>query len=308
MIDTAVTLASYLVPFIFVLTIVVFFHELGHFWVGRKCGARVEAFSIGFGRAIASWEDKQGTVWKICWLPLGGYVRFKGDENAASTPSAEHLADVPENERSEILHFLPLWRRAATVAAGPCANFILAIFIFAALYTTLGQRVTQPVVDMVVEESAAARAGFQRGDIIRAINGSGVDNFGDVRRLVTVNADTDLRFTLERDGSLLDVIARPDRYIETDRFGNEFAVGRLGVGASNDPAYISHRRYDPFTAIGKGAYETWFIIEQTFVILGKIITGRESADNLGGPIRIAQVSGQTATLGLIALINLTAVL
>ena len=299
---------AYIVPFLFVLTIVVFFHELGHFYAARRCGVRVEVFSVGFGRAIVSWHDKHGTEWKIGWLPLGGYVKFFGDENEASAPDAEKLKELPDDARGDTLFFKPLWQRAIVVAAGPVANFILAIIIFASLYTLLGQRITDPVIGTVVENSAAERAGMKTGDLITAIDGDEITTFSQVRRLVTVSAGVPLVFSVERGGVDLLLRATPDRVLEVDRFGNEYHVGRLGVSVNADENTIRHERYNPITALWMGVEESYFIIEQTFVVLGRIIMGRESAESLGGPIRIAQLSGQTATLGFVALINLTAVL
>lgn len=299
---------AYIVPFLFVLTIVVFFHELGHFYAARRCGVRVEVFSVGFGRAITSWHDKHGTEWKIGWLPLGGYVKFFGDENEASAPDAEKLRDLDEDARGDTMFFKPLWQRAIVVAAGPVANFILAIIIFASLYTLLGQRITDPVIGTVVENSAAERAGLKTGDLITAIDGDEVITFSQVRRLVTVSAGVPLDFLVERGDVELMLKITPDRALEVDRFGNEYHVGRLGVSVNADENNIRHERYNPMTALWMGVEESYFIIEQTFVVLGRIIMGRESAESLGGPIRIAQLSGQTATLGFVALINLTAVL
>jgi regulator of sigma E protease len=299
---------SYIVPFLFVLTIVVFFHELGHFYAARRCGVRVEVFSVGFGRAIASWYDKHGTQWKIGWLPLGGYVKFFGDENEASAANPEAMAQLEESARGDTLFYKPLWQRAIVVAAGPVANFILAIVIFASLYSVLGQRVTDPMVGTVVEQSAAERGGLQVGDLIKAIDGSQVSTFSQVRRMVTVNANVMLEFEIDRGGETLVLNIAPDRVLETDRFGNEYNLGRLGIAVNATQANVRHVRYNPFTAVWMGVEESYFIVEQTFVVLGRIIMGRESAESLGGPIRIAQLSGQTATLGLVALLNLTAVL
>lgn len=299
---------SYIVPFLFVLTIVVFFHELGHFYAARRCGVRVEVFSVGFGRAIASWYDKHGTQWKIGWLPLGGYVKFFGDENEASASNPEAMEKLDEDVRGDTLFYKPLWQRAIVVAAGPVANFILAIIIFASLYSILGQRVTDPVVGLVVEESAAERGGLQIGDLILAIDGSDISTFSQVRRTVTVNANVMLEFAIDRGGEILKLDIMPERVLETDRFGNEYNLGRLGIAVNATEESIRHVRYNPITAIWMGVEESYFIVEQTFIVLGRIIMGRESAESLGGPIRIAQLSGQTATLGLVALINLTAVL
>ena len=299
---------SYIVPFIFVLTIVVFFHELGHFYIARRCGVTVEVFSIGFGKSLRCWVDKHGTEWRVGWLPLGGYVKFLGDENAASAPDAESMSRLSDAQRASTLHNKPLWQRSAVVAAGPVANFILAIVIFAGLYTLLGQRVTEPVIGAVAPESAAEMADLRPGDLITHIDGKEIISFSEVRRQVVVSAGERLVFGLIRDGQAIEQPVIPARVLETDRFGNEYYVGRLGIGISGDEAVVRHVRYDPLSALWMGVKESYFIVEQTFIVLGRIITGRESADSLGGPIRIAQISGQTATMGLVALINLTAVL
>ncbi|MDA8655034.1 RIP metalloprotease RseP [Alphaproteobacteria bacterium] len=297
-----------MVPFVFVLTIVVFFHELGHFWVARRCGVSVETFSIGFGRSLLRWKDRHGTDWQIGWIPLGGYVKFSGDENAASVPDSEKLHSMSDDDRGKSLHFKPLWQRVAVVSAGPIANFILAIVIFSALFMSFGQQIVRPIIAQVIEDSAAARAGFTAGDRIIAIDGNQVDGFNDVQRVVTVNADQNLTFTIERGNALMDIVATPERVLERDRFGNEFKIGRLGVSAAASSDSVTMRKFGPIDAVVKATEETYFIIEQTFVMIGRIITGRESVDVLGGPIKIAQISGQTATLGLIALIHLTAVI
>ena len=299
---------GYIVPFIFVLTVVVFFHELGHFWVARRCGVWIETFSIGFGKPLLKWKDKHGTFWQIGWLPLGGYVKFLGDENEVSAPDMEKLGDLEESVKSQTLFYKPLWQRAAVVSAGPIANFILAIVIFAGLFSIYGKQIARPVVDQVLSESAAEMAGFQSGDLIISIDGKAIEAFQDVQRLISVNAEQLLKVEVIRDGQPLDLMATPSRVVETDRFGNEFNVGRLGVSISATADDVVLKRYGPLEAISKGVDETYFIVSQTFTMLGRIITGRESAAALGGPIKIAQISGQTATLGLVALIHLTAVL
>ena len=299
---------GYILPFLAVLTVVVFFHELGHFWVARRCNVKVDVFSVGFGRALVQWHDRHGTQWKIGWVPLGGYVKFLGDANEASAPDRQKMQDMKQEDRASTLLDKPVWQRAAVVAAGPFANFLLAIIIFALLYTLLGQRVTDPAIGQVLDNSAAQRAGLQVGDLITAIDDDEINHFNEVRRKVTVNANVPLKFTIVRDGALLDVVATPERVLETDRFGNEYNIGRLGVAVTPDENGWRHVRYDPLTALWMGVKESYFIVEQTFIVLGRIIMGRETAENLGGPIRIAQISGQTATLGLVALINLTAVL
>lgn len=292
-----------ILPFLFVITIVVFFHELGHFWVARRCGVRVDVFSIGFGRSLMQWEDKHGTHWKIGWLPLGGYVKFFGDNSEASTPDKEMMAKVSDADKADIFHFKPLWQRTAVVAAGPFANFILAILIFAGLFCFVGQRLSTPVIDKVSVGSAAERAGMMPGDVILTIDGDQVESFNHVARIVQVSPERDLTFLVDRGGAEVTLVATPQLYEQTDNFGNVFMVGRLGITNLNDPSRVSYVRYDPLTSLAKGVKETHFIITQTFVSLGRIIAGRETADSLGGPIKIAQISGQMASLGFIPILN-----
>ena len=191
----------------------------------------VEVFSVGFGRPLASWYDKHGTQWKIGWMPLGGYVKFLGDENAASAPDTEAIEKMDAQTRKTTLFDKPLGQRAAVVAAGPVANFILAIIIFAGLYAVLGQRVTDPVVGAVVADSAAERAGFRPGDLITAIDNTKVETFAEVRRIVTVNAATELMFEVKRDGNILVLPATPDWYLKPTDLP-WFRIGRLGFGGA----------------------------------------------------------------------------
>ena len=291
------------VPFLFVIMVVVFFHELGHFWVARRCGVRVETFSIGFGQTLYSWMDSKGTSWKICLWPLGGYVKFYGDEDAASSPDNKKLKELTEDDQKDIFHFKPLWQRSAVVAAGPIANFILAIVIYACLFTFVGKQISLPIVDTIRENSAAERAGFIPGDLILFIDGSPVESFNDVARTVSVNPDRDLVFVVERSGMEVELVARPELVEDVDNFGNRYRLGRLGITSRPDQTRVSKVYYDPITAIGKGVSETTFIITQTFRSLGGIISGRESADALGGPVKIAQISGQMASLGWVAVFN-----
>lgn len=300
---------GYVVPFLFVLTIVVFFHELGHFMVARWCGVGVEAFSIGFGKEIFGFNDKHGTRWKLSWIPLGGYVKFVGDDNAASVPDNEAIAAMSEQERSVNFHAKPLASRAAVVVAGPVANFLLAIVIFASMFMFMGQRIASPRVDSIQADSAAAEAGFQSGDIVRSINGTAIESFRDMQRIVSVSADLPLEFVVDRNGSEVDLTATPKRKEITDNFGNKIRVGLLGIKReATGEGDIVVKYYSPFTAVWMGCKETYFVITRTLGYLYDVIVGRESADQLGGPIRIAQISGQVATGGILPLINLAAIL
>ena len=298
--------AGYILPFLFVLTIVVFFHELGHFAIARWNGVRVEAFSVGFGSEIFGYTDKHGTRWKFSWIPLGGYVRFHGDANAASVPDS---SSADENDEGNF-HAKPLGARMAVTAAGPIANFILAIVIFATLAFFFGEYSRTPRVDEVRPDSAAEQAGLLPGDIIRAIDGVDMETFEEVRQEVIRHPDESLEFTIERDGSLIILAVTPRWETITDPFGNETRAGVLGVihNASAQDGDLRHVEYGILGALGQGVERTYTITRDTLAYIGQMLTGQRSADQLGGPIRIAQLSGQSAELGWLALIQLTAIL
>ena len=386
----------YVPAFLFVLTVVVFFHELGHFLVARWCGVTIRAFSIGFGPEIFGFYDRYGTRWRFAWIPLGGYVKFLDDVNAASVPDREALETMSEEERKGAFQAKSLPQRAAVVAAGPIANFILAIAIYAALFAIVGQRVVEPRVDKVVPGSPAAAAGFQPGDLVVDIDGEKITSFGEIKRLEAISAGQELHVTVMRDGGPLELVATPERKMVRSPLGDPAPLGVLGieriyrplvervtpgsaadragfraddlvlridgkpvesfsqmqeiVGRSpgkrlsidvlRDGAEVSLvatpeatespdlsgktvtrgllgiqrkdesvlQRYDPFTALWMGTRETYLIASHTLTYLGRIVKGEESAEQLGGPIRIAQVSGQVAQLGFAALIGLTALL
>jgi regulator of sigma E protease len=300
--------AGYVVPFLFVLTIVVFFHELGHFLVARWRGVKIVAFSIGFGPEIVGFNDRYGTRWKLAAIPLGGYVKFFGDENAASVPDTDAAAAMSEDEKKVSFVHKPVGSRAAVVAAGPIANFILAIAIFAVIFMTVGRQTTSARVDTIQPNSAAQAAGFQPGDLVTAINGEKIDSFSDMQRIVSISAGEPLQIQVERGGVPVTLKATPQLKELKDNFGNVHRLGVLGISRSMAPGDIKTQKFGPGRAVVEGAKETWFIVDRTLSYIGGIFAGRESADQLGGPIRIAQVSGQVATAGFVALMHLTAVL
>jgi len=299
---------SYILPFLFVLTLVVFFHELGHFIVARWCKVDVKVFSIGFGREIFGFDDKKGTRWRLSWIPLGGYVKFAGDENAASAPDANAIKNMSEEERAGNFHAKTLAQRAAVVVAGPVANFLLAIAIFAFMFTFIGQRHTLPFVDAVTENSAASDAGFKEGDLVLSIDGEPIESFGEMQRIVSISADQELTIFVKRKGTEIELKATPRKQETTDVFGNSIRRGLLGIRRSASPEDWVLKKYDPLTSVWMGTKETYFVISRTLSYLYDVITGREKADQLGGPIRIAQISGQVATAGFFALLNLGAIL
>ena len=301
-------LIGYLVPFLFVLTIVVFFHELGHFLVARWCGIKVLTFSLGFGPELAGFYDRYGTRWKISAVPLGGYVKFFGDENAASVPDNAAQAAMTENEKKESFIGQKVPARAAVVAAGPVANFILAIAIFAAIFMVVGKQTTSARVDQVQPGSAAAAAGFQPGDLVLSINGEKIDSFSDMQRIVSVSSGEPLKIVVERQGVEITMRATPQLKEIKDNFGNTHRLGVLGISRSMAAGDVKTEKLGPIDAVVLGAQETWFVVDRTLSYIGGVFAGREAADQLGGPIRIAQVSGQVASAGFVALIHLTAVL
>jgi regulator of sigma E protease len=299
---------GYLIPFLFVLTLVVFFHELGHFLVARRCGVRVLVFSIGFGPELFGFNDRHGTRWKLCAVPLGGYVKFFGDENAASVPDAAVLAAMTDEERRHSFVHQSVARRAAVVVAGPVANFLLAIVIFAALFMVFGKPSTSPRVDAVQPGSAAEAAGFQPGDLVLTIDGRPVESFPDMQQIVSTSAGETLVFEVDRGGVKVTLKAIPALKESKDRFGNVHRIGVLGITRSPSPDDTHFQPVGPLKALELGVQRTWFVVERTLSYIGGVISGREAADQLGGPIRIAQVSGQVATEGLPSLFSLTAVL
>jgi regulator of sigma E protease len=301
-------LIGYIIPFLFVLTIVVFFHELGHFLIARWAGVKVLTFSLGFGPELAGFNDRHGTRWKISAVPLGGYVKFFGDDSEASTPSFDALSGMTDDEKAGSFHHKKVGARAAIVAAGPIANFVLAIVIFTCLFTFFGKPITSARVDKVEANSAAAAAGFQVGDIVTDIDGAKIETFSDMQRIVATRAGEHLTFTVKRGEDTVQLQGTPELREVKDPFGNAHRQGVLGITRQTAAGDAVTERVGPATALWLGVKETWFVIDQTLSYIGRIFTGREPADQVGGPLRIAQISGQVATIGLAALIHLAAVL
>jgi regulator of sigma E protease len=300
--------AGYILPFLFVLTIVVFFHELGHFLVARWCGVAVKVFSIGFGPEIFGFNDRKGTRWRLSIVPLGGYVRFLGDDNEVSRTNRDALAQMSPEDKRRTFAGQNVAKRAAIVAAGPIANFILAIAIFTAIFSVFGREVMTARIDSVVEGSAAATAGLQPGDVVKSINGAPVSDFSDLQRTISVSSGDALTIVVDRSGSDVTLSATPERKIVTDRFGNEQRLGVLGITRNTPAGDITTEHYSVPQALALATEETWFVVDRTLGYLVQVVAGREPPDQLGGPIRVAEVSAQVATLGIVALINLAAIL
>jgi len=299
---------GYIVPFLLVLTLLVFVHEMGHYLVGRWSGIRILAFAVGFGPEIVGFTDRHGTRWKVCAIPLGGYVKFFGDEDAASVPDYARLEKFSPEERDRTFLGAKLWKRAATVAAGPIANFILAIAIFAVLFSIYGKSVADPIVAEVKADSAAQKAGVLAGDLLVSIDGNAVKTFDDVRRYVSIRPETPITIRVERKGEFLELPMVPQRTEITDQFGNKMELGIIGIVTNQEAGNFRLQTFGPLEAVGQGAVESWHIVTGTFNYLANLVTGRMKADQLGGPIRVAQASGQMATLGIAAVLQLAAVL
>jgi len=301
------SLAGYILPFLFVLSLVVFFHELGHFLIGRWCGVKVEAFSLGFGPELFGFNDRFGTHWRIAALPLGGYVKFHGDANGASMPSEAAMEAMSPQERAVSFSTQKVWKRAAIVAAGPLANFLLAIVIFTGIFYVNGRAILLPMVDGIAVGSAAEAAGFQLGDRIVSIGGIKVDSFEDMQRVVQTASDTELVFSVERGGKLVELVATPRRRDVVTPFGTT-RVGVLGVQSKSKPENWHVQNYDFVGSVKLAGSETWYVVARTGSYLKGLAAGQESTDQLSGPIRIAEVSGAMAKIGLAALLNLAAIL
>ncbi len=297
-----------ILPFLVVLTVVVFVHEMGHYLVGRACGIGVTAFSVGFGPELAGFTDRHGTRWKLSAIPLGGYVKFTGDMSVTSSPEGVADQELDEEERRRAFHLQPVWKRAATVAAGPLANFVLTAVVFAVLFALHGRMVMEPIVAAVQPESPAAAAGFQPGDRFVALDGTPIVTFGDVQRYVSPRAGDPIRFTIEREGSLIELIATPAAREQTDQLGNSYTVGIIGVQTDEALGQPRVIEYTPVEAAGEAIRETVFIIARTGQFLQRFAAGREDRCQLGGPVKIADMAGRAAALGIVWLVQLTALL
>jgi len=299
---------GYIVPFLLVLTLIVFVHEMGHYLAGRWSGIGITAFSVGFGPELVGFTDRRGTRWKLSAIPLGGYVKFLGDDDPASIPDYESVSALPEEVRKRTFLGAALWKRAVTVAASPIANFVLAIAIFAVMFAIYGRQIADPIVAEVRPGSAAEEAGVRPGDLLVALDGSKVDTFDDVRRYVSVRPETKIVVTVRRAGEDIDLPMVPKRTEITDQFGNKVELGLIGIVTNQETGNFRIVHYGPLEAVGQGALQSWHIVTGTFDYLSNLLTGRMKADQLGGPIRVAQASGQMATLGVAAVLQLAAVL
>ncbi|NWG47239.1 MAG: RIP metalloprotease RseP [Alphaproteobacteria bacterium] len=307
-------LVKYIVPFLFVLSVIVVIHELGHYWMARLFRVRIDSFSVGFGKEIFGWNDRLGTRWRIAWLPLGGYVKFHGDENPASVPDAEHLERMKADpDYRNCFHFKPLYQRALIVAAGPLANFLLAIVIFWAMLAAFGELRNAARVGDVLPRSVAERAGFEPGDLILSVDGRPIRDFRDLQTTVVVAASRPLEVVVERDGERRTLTVTPAlTEMKDETTGLTQKGGQLGIRStdpSEHPEDLIRITYGPLEALGGAVGKTVETVAMTGQFVGGILQGRLPADQLGGPVRIAQISGEVAaSAGLLNLIQLIAAL
>lgn len=308
MFDFAYWLLSYLVPFLVVLTVIVFVHEMGHYLVARWNGVAIHTFSVGFGRELFGWNDRHGTRWRISAIPLGGYVRFVGDMNPASVPDPGAAAKIDPALAPRLFVNKSVWQRIAIVAAGPIANVLLTFLILYALLLGYGRYSIPPVISEVMEGSVAQAAGFLPGDEIVAVDGYEVRGFEDFQRYVATSPERPVIVDLLRDGAAQTLTLVPEAVEIEDRFGNDQRIGRIGVTRDVDETDVTLYRPGPIEAIGMTFEEIRFIVQRTAAFLGDFFVGRGDVEQLGGPVKVAKVSGEVATLGVVALINLMALL
>jgi regulator of sigma E protease len=293
--------------FLFVITVVVFFHELGHFLVARACGVKVDVFSVGFGKEIFGWNDNRGTRWKVSWIPVGGYVKFSGDANAASAPDHAAAARMSQAERDQTLTFKPLWQRAAVAAAGPVANFILAIVLFTGLIFYSGHTVLAPVVGDVVKGSAAEAAGIKTGDRVTAIDGTRITDFEQMPQIIAVSGGRTLAVDLKRGDETLTIHVMPREARIRDVLGDMGTTYVIGVRPS-PKASVTTEYYSLPAAFVAANVQTWTIMRTTVQGIAQMVRGYASADQFRGPLGIAKMTRQVAVFGFMALLQLVAVL
>ena len=292
-----------IVAFLCAIGPLVFIHEMGHYLVARWFGVGAEQFSIGFGREVAGWTDKRGTRWKIGWLPLGGYVRFVGDMNPASQADAD--AELSPEARAVAFHNQPWWQRFLIVLAGPVANFLLAITIFAAFFMTYGRPNTPPIAGGIQKNSAAEQAKLQPGDRFLSIAGQTTDSFEDIARIVSIRANEDVLIRVERRGAVQEINARVGTDIRRDEYGQRYEVGLLGIAP---PAVRQFERLGISQSVPAATLATFNITRSIVVVVGQIVTGQRSAKEIGGPLRMAQIAGQRAQLGIVDFVYLIAII
>lgn len=280
--------------FVFIISAIVFIHEFGHFFVARLCGVKVEEFAIGMGKELFGFNDKKGTRWKFCLLPIGGYVKMFGDRNGASMPDSKSFDAMSKAEKKQSFLGKNVYQRAAIVGAGPIANFILAIFLFTALFNLNGLNTVLPIISEVVDKGAAFEAGLKKGDKILAINQEEVKDFNDLRQVVAVSADKELVLKIERGAEIIEQKVTPRNQMRLDIFGEEVKLGTIGVIASE----TLHQDLNFGQSFVKANQEVFAMTKAVFKALGELVTGKRSIEEMGGTIKIAQYSGKSVEAGI----------
>tara|TARA_Y100001970_G_scaffold283143_1_gene397575 strand:+ start:42 stop:1154 length:1113 start_codon:yes stop_codon:yes gene_type:complete len=298
---------SYIIPFIILILVVVFIHEYGHYYFARRYGVGVTDFSIGFGKEIFGWKDKSGTRWKICWIPLGGYVKFFGDRNVFSQADQEKILEkYNENDRQKLFVLKPLYQRALIVFGGPLANFLLALVIFFSIYTFVGKDFTPAVINEVQKDSPAMVGGLKQSDIILEIDGNKVESIMDVSKFITMSTADVIDFKVKRSYDELLLKIKPKVILSEDNLGNKINKRIVGIklGAYNNE--INHVKLGPAQAIYHAVNEVYYVSISSLKYVGGMIMGKADTSQLGGPIRIAKISGQVAEFGILAFISMMA--
>jgi len=296
-----------ILPFLVLILVVVFIHEYGHYYFAKKYGVGVTDFSIGFGKELFGWNDKSGTRWKICWIPLGGYVKFFGDRNVFSQADQEKIINKYNKSDQEKLFVLkPLYQRVLIVAAGPFANFLLAIVIFFSIYTFAGKDFTPAVINEVQKDSPAMVVGLKKDDIILSIDGNKVKSIMEVSKFITMSTNEFIDFTISRSSQELSFKIKPNIVMGEDGLGNKINKRMIGVklGAYNNQ--INHKKLGPIKALYYSISEVYFVSISSLKYFGAILTGSGDSSQLGGPIRIAKVTGQVAELGILPFLSIMA--
>ena len=298
---------SYILPFIILILIVVFIHEYGHYYFAKKYGVGVTDFSIGFGQEIFGWNDKSGTRWKICWIPLGGYVKFFGDRNVFSQADQEKiLQKYNEEDQKKLFVLKPLYQRVLIVFGGPLANFLLAMVIFFSIYTFIGKDFTTAVINEVQKESPAMTGGLKQNDVILEIDGNKVESIMDVSKYIMMSTDDFIDFKVKRSYDELLLKIKPDVVLSEDNLGNKINKRMVGIKLSAQNNEINHKKLGPAQAIYHAVYEVYYVSTSSLKYIGAMIFGKADTSQLGGPIRIAKISGQVAEFGFLAFISMMA--
>ena len=298
---------NYIIPFFILITVVVFIHEYGHYYFAKKYGVGITDFSIGFGKEIFGWNDKSGTRWKFCWIPLGGYVKFFGDRNVFSQAEQESIINqYNENDRKKLFILKPLYQRSIIVAAGPLANFVLALVIFTIINMVSGKDMTPAVIEEVQKDSPAYVAGMKKNDKIISIDKNEVVSIMEVSTFINTSTSDKIEFLVLRNNQEISFLIKPDLIDGKDSLGNSVKKRIIGIRLSPFNNEFNRQPLGPSKAVYYSAKEVWFVTVTSLKYVGKMITGEGDSSQLGGPVRIAKITGQVAEYGIIPFFSIMA--